>query len=411
MKRSEIFIIKQASKHIKGPRAATTFLFSFLITAVMVISRGLVMGIDGGGSILKGVYDYAVYQGSAQPLFSERYNFEVSTKDCSWIINYENASALTNAEILDVKTTASCDGKSIYVVQLQSQMADKAAWGDRYDSVKDRLPAAMAHIYSGDYPPPKESTLQNIWRAFASSCVLAERQGKAKPPFLVDMAVFSDTNYYCDFHWMTNEVEPHLPTLILTSGDTFYARNPKTGELVRGKYPPPYDKGYTVGVGHWLKATNIDGFSVPIDFEFTAFSPRSKGTNSADLLRAFTYRCKVTSIESAKTTQIPTELSKGKVRISDRRFMNRGQVYITYEAIDGKWPNPNDSYLQRHLATAPKISLEDEALAELGIKPIGAAFSKTRITHTRVNVTRIVIYLLAALPIVFFVRKKLFNKK
>jgi len=366
--------------------------------------------------IFGGTYEYSVYQGSQQPLSSERCNFNVTLYNCCWVITFEDTAASTNADVLNIKTVASCDGTNIYLFNLQNQSAIKKSWGNQYESVKDKLPVAMASVYQGDYPPPKESELQNIWLAFASRCVLGNQKGKAKPPFFVDMAVFNNANFYCDYYWGTNDTDQTHRKLVFVDNGTLFGRNPRTGELVKKKAPPPYDQGYITGKGLWLRATNIDGLSVPIDFEFTAFTPKRHGTSPSDLQTAFVYRCTVTNIASVSSEtmpQIPVPLPQGKVLMSDRRFENRGHAFINYEVDNGKWPAESSSELARAIASAPKISLEDEALAELGIKPIGSAFLKNPIadqTRSRVAIIRILICLVVALPIVLFGVKVLFDK-
>ncbi len=388
---------------------------STLVIVSFLLSWAAPLAGDANGVVLQGVYSYAVYQGAENPLYSERYSFEVLLDGCSWAINCEDTSAFTNTSILDTKRTASCDGTNIYAVTFQSESAAKEAWGNNYDSVKGRLPLAMAHIYSGDYPSLREPVIHNIWLAFASRCTFSNANGLAKPPFVVDMSIFGNTNYFCNYKWEIDDNEPSLRKLVYTDLGTTYVRNPKTGELSQIVNPPPYDKGYTTAMGRWLRSTNIDGVLMPTDFEFTAFAPNQNGKKATDLLKASSYRCIITNIFRRENSKIPTDLPEGKVLVSDRRFEKRGNAYITYEISDGRWRATNEPFISRLLETAPRISLEDEALAELGIQPIGSTFQKFKATHSGTKTPKVLLFLcFIVFPvgfIVFKLSRKTTNKK
>jgi hypothetical protein len=317
---------------------------------------------------LKGIYGYSLYQGSQAPLSSVRYSFEVSIKGCLWSIQYENSAALTNSDILVAQSIAACDGKDIYVIEFQSESAVKKALGDRYDSVKPGLPAAMVHIYSGAYPPPKEPFLQHIWLALAAAnCVLRDPEGQAKPPFLADMAVFYNPDNVCGYRWVRDDSGSGLRKLLFLSDGGFLRRD-ESGEVRHTKYAPPYDKGYTLGVGLWLQATNIGGLSLPLDFQYTGFSPKPGGSNSTELLRTIEYRCMVTNVCSTEMPQVPPVLPRAKALVSDWRFADRGYGCVDY-VVTNRWVATNDADVPALLQRFPKVSLERQAREELGIPP------------------------------------------
>jgi peroxiredoxin len=278
-----------------------------------------VSGASEPGITLSGTYEYSLYQGRPAPLYSARYDFEASIAGPAWIIKFEETGDSTGDDTMYTKTDASCDGTNIFVVQFQSRRAAMKAWGDGYASVKDQLPVAMATIYPGDYPPSKEFHLQAIWRAFASSSVLKDSSGKDKPPFVTDLAIFYDTNNYCNYYWATNKVQPEERQLILKT-DGHLLPMLVNGQKQYVRMAPPYDKGYTSGVGTWRQATNMAGAFVPTDFEFTSFSPKLRGRTAADLITSATYRCTVTNIAIASLPSVPTPLPDGKVLVTDRRF-------------------------------------------------------------------------------------------
>src|SRR6266568_2351023 len=244
-------------------RARTrTFSLNCLLNAITKTQRATVAvvylilavtarpGADGAGITVSGNYEYTVYAGSPTPLHSAKYSFEVSVAGRLWIIEYKDTSALTTMEAF-AGAVASCDGTNIYVVQYQKESAVRKAWGDGYDSVKDELPVAMATIYPGDYPPPREFALQNIWLAFASSSVLADVWGKAKPPFIADLAFCHNNNYNCDAYWITNETHLRSRKLILMADGRIPQEGRINHRMQQTKLPAPYDKGYTNSVGLW----------------------------------------------------------------------------------------------------------------------------------------------------------------
>jgi len=197
---------------------------------------------------------------------------------------------------------------------------------------KDQLPAALGEIFAGNYPPPQKFTLLNIWRALASSSVLADSRGKAKPPSFVDLAKFYDTNFNCDYYWTTNEMRPNKRQLILKTDGHYLENVFVNGQMRPAKLFAPYDKGYTNAIGVWKQATNIAGMLVPTDYSFTSFSPKSGGRTAADLQTASTYRCLVTNIATAPIPLIPVPLPAGNVLVTDRRFdksENGGTRYST----------------------------------------------------------------------------------
>jgi len=305
-----------------------------LAVVYLILAVTSLPGADGAGVILSGNYEYTVYAGSPTPLHSAKYSFEVSVDGRLWIIEYKDTSALTNMDAF-TSAVASCDGTNIYVVQYQKESAVRKAWGDRYDSVKDELPVAMATIYPGDYPPPREFALQNIWLAFASSSLLADARGKAKPPFIADLATCYDNNYNCDVYWITNETHLGSRELILMA-DGRIPQEVRINDRVQDvKLPAPYDKGYTNSVGLWRQLTNIAGVFVPTEFEFSAFAPKPRGRVAEDLMTAYTYRCVVTNIATAPLPSVPTPLPSGRVLVTDRRFAKSEDSRTTYLATRG----------------------------------------------------------------------------
>src|SRR5260370_16500363 len=167
-----------------------TVAFTWLNTVALLILVAGASIANGAGVALSGTCDYVIRPENEVPVYSARYNFAVSVSGCSWMISYKDTAAATNADVLIVRSVASCDGTNIYFVEFHGEPAVKKAWGNRYNSVSNEFPRAMAKIYPGYYPPPPGAVHQDLWFAFASSCVLDGSNGRKKPPFLLDPAIF-----------------------------------------------------------------------------------------------------------------------------------------------------------------------------------------------------------------------------
>ncbi|MCX6928291.1 MAG: sigma-70 family RNA polymerase sigma factor [Verrucomicrobia bacterium] len=286
-------------------------------------ARSLLSGDHNVGIKLSGMFDHAVYDGDVKPKFSGRYKFEATIAGASWIITYEsikfeeNDAFYRKAGHAKEQGTASCDGTNIYLVAMQSEVNAKRAWGDKYESVKNELPVALATIYPGNYPPPVNTFLQAIWLASSSATVLRDPAGRAKPPFYYDLATFYNTNCYCDYYWTANEAHPETRQLTFKVDGHIFEKDLSNGQMIDARHVPPYDNGYTIAEGAWSGGTNIGGVFVWRRFEFTAFNPKPGGRRSTDLQTSFIEQCVVTNISIVAVPQIPPQLPAGKVCVTD----------------------------------------------------------------------------------------------
>jgi hypothetical protein len=307
-----------------------------------------VLGANNTALKLSGNFENAIYQGDPKPKTSGTYKFEVIIAGSSWVINYESVKWEHNDPFFakfgrgaKEEGTASCDGTNIYLVTMQSEVNAKEAWGDQYESMKDDLPAALATIYPGVYPPPVNCFLQPIWLAFASSSVLREPGGRAKPPFSYDLATFYNTNCYCDYYWATNAAFPEARALIFKDDGHVFEKDHSRNRMIVGRYAAPYDKGFIGGRGVWSGGTNFAGKFVWRRFELTTFSPKfspkGPGKSSTDLLVSSTERCVITDVSTVAPPPIPPQLPVGKVcvtDVSDGRF-ERLESRFSYVTSNG----------------------------------------------------------------------------
>ena len=342
------------------------------------------------GVILNGTCEYIVRPENMSPSYSAHYSFEVSLLGSSWIVTYEDISALTNSNVLNVRGVASCDGTNIYLVQYQNEIAVKKAWGSRYESIKNELPVAQAEIYPGSYPPPNPSILQQLWFAFASSTTFTGSSGKAKPPAFVDLAIFYSAEFECAYFW-SNSVTTRQITL--KSDGRIPGRDIATGQMKYLKRSP-----YTSGVGVWSEVTSIAGVFVGRKFEYAEFAPLAASQNSKDLLKTWAFKCTLTSVRTGAIDQIPTKLPEGRILMTDRRFLASGYSKINYISVTGWIPAENE-YVTSQLSNRPLLSLEDEFAHALGSRPA-----------PRTKPVRYVIWAALALPLCLLLAKGLFDK-
>ena len=363
------------------------------------------------GVRLQGTYEYVVRPENHFPVFSARYNFDVIIAGCSWIISYEDLSASTNANLLDVRATASCDGTNIYFVQYQSESAAKHTWGSRYDSVKNDLPVAVAKIFPGNYPPPEEFILHTIWFAFGANCVLGSPAGKAKPVQYADLAMFyGDTNYFSGYFRTTGESNPTTHLITLTHNGFILIRHGPDWAVRRLKLLPPYDKGFVEGVGVWRGVTNISDVSVPNEFEYTGFAPKFRSPNPPAFEKTFTYRCIVTNVETAMTDEMPVRLPNGRVLVTDRRLANEGWSRITYMATNN-WIPLEDVIAMARAQNIEKSSFESDVVYTLSAGKPPVKSNSAGIPPVKSNRIRYMFCFAIALPLVLWAIGAFWNKK
>ena len=293
--------------------------------------------------------------------------FHVLIQGNSWIINYQDFSALTNSRALSSAVDASCDGTNIYLVHtVNPALINEITKGTEIDT--NTFLSHQAEIYTGVYPPAIETLTYNLWVAFASSGVLSNATGTTKPPIGADLSKFYNDNFECDYAWKTNVEGKYPRELVMKSSGRWFQRDRHNGKLDFLDLGPPYEKGFTMAMGRWLEATNIAGVFAPMEYEFSTFITKPHATNAADLILRTTFQCSVTNVQLVGIQPIPPGLAGQNTRVDDHRFAGRGYATATY-FITNKWPKVDDSQLTNVLRATPKVSLEAEALKQLGFQP------------------------------------------
>lgn len=364
------------------------------IVALVVFLGAIALEAGQSVAVFRGTYDYEVGSGDGPSQYEDHYDFEAQISGCTWTIIYTNRAFYTNPEVLNFAAKASCDGTNIYLVQFQSDEGNKAAWKEKYDTVKGELPTALGEIIVGVVPPPTKWTLQSLWTAFASGCVLKEQSGTVKLPNVVDPVVFYDTNFFSDYSWSTNADRESDRQLILTTSGSHFGLDRETGKLRWFAYPSPYDHGFTNAIGLWHQTTNIDGTLFPLDFEFRSFAPLAlvRGAKPS-LQQIYVYRCAVKDVDFLPGDAVPVLPPEGHVLVFDRRFQSLGFAKISYVITNGLWASLDSPALSNRIKYGTKSTLYEEALIGHGLVAPHKAPRKY------------VIWILFALPTLFVLGK------
>lgn len=309
-----------------------------------LLFTGFIYAADTG-VVLRGGYEYRSYLHRSTPKLLAKWSFTIWLNGCSWIMDCTNIIPSTNDVVLRI--TTSCDGTNIYVVH---------------------YPNNLAEVYTGSYPSSTDIKLQYLWLAYASQCVLTGATGNAKPPLPIDRGIFKREDYTCQYKWIYSSNSTPLALMLLNDG-TLFSRDRTTGEVIHENYHPPYGEGFTRATAVWGSVTNIMNIFIPQEFQLTIYDSKANGLSATDLDRVATFDCRVTNSAIADMPQLAITLPNNAI-VTDRRFSTAGYAYISYIITNGIWLSKDKVENLGIFVTSPKLSEEDEALAELGIKQI-----------------------------------------
>ena len=315
---------------------------------------------ERAAGVVSGVYELSFYPGGKENARSwAKYDFEASLCGCSWAITCDGPMSSSDPSEARVKRTWSSDGTNIYLVEFHTEEGARKAFGDRYASVKDQLEVALAEIFPGTFPPPR-GVITDIWFGLASSCLTSNSNGTIKSLGYADLAVFYTTNFYLNYFWRDPPDEPGTREIVLRSDGHFFAWDAASRRIINATYAAPYDRGWTVGVGVYRRWTNMAGIFVPLEFEYTGYSPSLTGEAATDLVRVKVCKCTVSACRAGVAGQIPPPLPMGRVIVTDRRFIPAGYATVNYLAINGAWLAQDDPNLLYLVAHTRKMPLEVE---------------------------------------------------
>ena len=301
---------------------------------------------------IHGRYQYTVYQGRENPIFSKELDFTIQIRGCRWSIQTREIDATHYAGIDTGLITFQCDGQSIYVI-LERKAVDITS----SDSFPVRRPNGDVTIYPEAYPSPREPALQHIWLGYAANCLMSAPSGTCRSPFAEELDIFSDQRLLNHYEIDQLKATGSRTIAITDSGKT--ATRDSDGNIQIDRLAEPYGKGYLTARGIW-DPTTLLGHTCS-NFQFTAYSPNPSGKLATDLIRSFVAVCTITNVTEESFPDIPLLIESGMYSVEDRRHENLGKAIVRYITKNGI-PNTTNPNLKSLVASTPAISLAQESV-------------------------------------------------
>jgi len=328
----------------------------YRITLIATLLIWLACAIIGQGESLspkiQGRYQYTVYQGRENPIFSKELDFTIQIRDCRWSIQTREIDATHYAGIDTGLTTFQCDGQSIYVILERKTVDIKSS-----DSLLVRRPDGDVTIYPESYPSPREPALQHIWLGYAANCLMSAPSGTCRSPFAEDLDIFLDQRLLK--HYEIDQFKATGSRTIAITDSGKIATRDSDGNIQIDRLAEPYGKGYLTARGIWTQ-TNILGHTCS-NFQFIAYSPNPRGKLATDLIKSFVAVCTITNLTEESFPDIPLLIKSGMYSVEDRRHENLGKAVVWYIITNGI-PNTKNLNLKSLVASTPAISLAQESL-------------------------------------------------
>ena len=289
--------------------------------------------LDAEGSFTTTVYDIL----SGHEIASTHGAFAVSVSNSLWC-----AKIITDLDKVDY-FEAGTDGSHCYLLVA-------------FPGHLPRLPAseqpgnnvASAKIISGEIPYFQEVTyLPLLWFAFASSDALDKAPNGFFRPIAIEIPDPFEIAY-------TDHVVPY-------QGDRFSGaiQLPKRGRFwsdgnmrrfdkgqnymnatpAKRPYPKPYNTGFLAGSYECTAHTNLDGVTIPTEFQYRSYFPKNGGLSTNDLTVMRETLFTVTNIAASRTIRssyLPAMV--GPTHVLDYRFVRSDpQVPAFHYPIETRW--------------------------------------------------------------------------
>jgi hypothetical protein len=342
-----------------------------LVLALALILIALVTVRESKGSVLiEGTFSENGISPHIPSFDGERESygvFQVYLQKTSWIIKYLNLSALTNSQLISSGEVASCDGTNIYVIGQVNPA--RLALNQGNSSNTDGFFKLSSTIYGGTYPPTSEPFLHNLWLAMLSGTVFTSPMGSCKPILGTDLSMFYNTNFTCNYVWVTNPGADYQRKIIFhsnTNGTWLQRDRNNYGKLGFYRLGPPFEHGLDVGVADWAEQTNIAGFCFPLQYSLSTFMPSyaSKAKNGQEPW--YVFKCAVTNATITGAQAVPLQPDDETI-VFDHRFLSIGYPNVDYVITNRCWPTSDGKRLAQNFRNARKETLEAASLRELGI--------------------------------------------
>jgi hypothetical protein len=288
-------------------------------------------------------------------------HFLIKRNGDQWFIQ---TSSLTNKykdEQADVYfyREAGCDGTNIFWLSKN----DINPSTNQTIQADDQKPVDVeATITAGIAPNFNYNLIAPVWLAYASKPYFDKvKDGKVKhADYVSDEVFFNET---VPAEWQISPEAPEFIHSITYHHDGMTLKRTVDGEE-KVAYPKPYDHGFVGARFISGEYTNVDGFSIPMQFKLAIIIPSTESTNgfkvAASVEGRLTRFSKQVDIESFYPEIV------GKALVTDNRFLNKGMKDFAYVAKQGEpWLQVGDTNLDKFVNYYERYYAK-----KLGAKPV-----------------------------------------
>jgi len=299
---------------------------------------------------IKGRLEYRVFDISGKPTVQINSEFEALVSTCSWNIRTWREGD-NRAHFNEV----SWDPTGMYALRQidgntspDLELKEGAIVEGKPSGTRRPGNSAVGTIKTERVPKEDGTQVMPLWLAFGSACYFdSVSNGMYHPVWTVDDPDLWQTNYTVKGQVVRQSSWPYLPLRAnyFSDGKRYARKN--DGSLLQIDEVAPYNMGYTNAIYLVRETTNLNGFSIPVEFGLNRYTPQKGGVARTELIVLTSYDGRVHScrLVDELTPQKPT--LQGKTIITDYRF-SKGtnlQEAVTYSESN-VWLSTGDSRLQ-----------------------------------------------------------------
>lgn len=241
--------------------------------------------------------------------------FTVHVNDEKWLIRVYHEQS----KRIDYAETGS-DGKALY---------SYTAFHER-PAASEIVNSGVARIEPDPVPGEAGDYVQYVWTALASHRYFTKLVvgQPIKPLWHVSKHEASLVQWNASL----SSTPPFLPPHVV------YLRPP-------GAFPPPFDEGWVGAEFRWLTETNINGFTLPLEFEYVQYRPMVDASNTSHVEPQATVKGKLAVLSFDDRLFDPRPELHGITLVEDHRYsdfrppINR----VQYSVTNNYWPDLDDS--------------------------------------------------------------------
>jgi len=278
--------------------------------------------------------------------------FSIKVQDELWFLRLEPKTA----EPFDL-IEAAYDGVQVYCVTMLETAAKKEI--HKHPELLGKLPLANAWIYNGHILHiPHVHWAGPIWLAYGSGTYLKSRTNNMIEPVTTLSVGGVEYDPLARFlqkaEWELATVAPFLPTKVIYYADGVI----RVRGVEAGRFPPPFDNGFTNAIYEVIAFTNISGLAFPRVAVLTVFSPKITGVPQRNLrvINQYTIELSQAGLSTYGATFVPQ--LPDKCVVTDGRLQDEVGT-LTYFS-EGFWPTVNQLkktavYMQARLDRGPQF--------------------------------------------------------